>query len=152
MLLSINVGPCPTSTKISCDIMPPFNTDANGGRWLSCSRFWLSLVPCASQSHQIPIVQWWMWLRRIVTSIAACILMPAISAPPCSIMLLIWWIWLSSMTLNTPPIRPIIPPCSQWWILLRRIICPPMFSFNQPWYCPLQTASRSIWVGLFTYL
>ena len=45
-------------------------------------------VPCASQSHQMPIVQWWIQLRRIVTSMAACILMPAISAPPSSIMLL----------------------------------------------------------------
>ena len=27
-----------------------------------------------------------------------------------------------------------------------------LFSFSQPWYCPRHTASRSIWVGLFTCL
>ena len=109
-------------------------------------------VPWASQSVQMPIVQWWMWLRRMITSMAACSLMPAISAPPSSIMLLMWWMWLSSITLNTAPIRPMMPPCSQWWMLLRRTMWLPTFSLSQPWYWPRQTASLSIWVGDFTCL
>ena len=98
----------------------------------------------------MPIVQWWIQLRRIVTSMAACILMPAISAPPSSIMLLMWWMWLSSISENTPPMRPMMPPCWQSWMLQRRMMCPPTFSLSQPWYWPRQTASRSIWVGLLT--
>ena len=39
---------------------------------------------------EMPIVLWWIWLRRKVTSIAACRLMPEISAPPSSCMLLMW--------------------------------------------------------------
>ena len=33
--MSIRVGPWPTSTKRSWDIMPPFKGLANAGRWLS---------------------------------------------------------------------------------------------------------------------
>ena len=42
-------------------------------------------VPWASQSHHIPMVQWWIWLRRMITSMGACSFIPAISAPPSSL-------------------------------------------------------------------
>ena len=35
----------------------PSGSYAQEGRWLSCKRFCVMRVPCASQSHQIPIVQ-----------------------------------------------------------------------------------------------
>ena len=120
------------------------------GRWLSCIRFWLMRAPWASQSSHTPSMQWWMWLRRMVTSIAACSLMPAVSAPPSCWLLQTWWMWQSSMVENTAPMRPTMPVCSQWWISQRRTMWPPTFSFSQPWYWPRHTASRSIWVGDLT--
>ena len=56
---------------------------------------------CCQSSHR-PRVQLWIWLRRKITSIAACILIPPISAPARFCLLLMWWIWLSSITENTP--------------------------------------------------
>ena len=139
ILWSIRVGPWLTSTKISQLPIPPGTKGISSeGAWLSWNRFWVIRVPWASQSHQIPI--------------AACSLMPATSAPASSCILLIWWMWLSSITENTPPILPTIPVCSQWWIWHLRIIWLPIFSFVQPWYCPLQTASLSICVALLTCL
>ena len=59
------------------------------------------------------MMQLWMWLRRMVTSMAACSLMPAVSAPPNWVLVHTSWMWQSSMVENTPPMRPTMPVCSQ---------------------------------------
>ena len=69
-------------------IMPPFRRSAKSGLWLLYKRFWVMRVPWASQSHQMPMVQSWIQLCGGKSHRWRRSLIPAISAPPSSIMLL----------------------------------------------------------------
>ena len=54
--------------------------------------------------------------------------------------------WLSSIIENTPPKWPTIPVCPQSWMLHRRMIWLPIFSFVHPSRCAWQIQSRSVCV------